>query len=154
MIGHFGPVSLVYPDASPAISADYKVLNEDGTLAALFTSQSGATAKPNPGEADGLGQVEFFAETGAYEIVMLDTNYTMTVVVYPPEVGGSSEYVHTQAAAAATWNITHNLGKYPSVVLALTSAPDESVVTDVHYTSEDSLIVEWPSPESGKAYLN
>lgn len=154
MIGHFGPIALVYPDGSPAIAADYKVLNDDGTTAALFTSQSGSTAKPNPTEADGLGQIEFYAETGAYEIVMLDTNHTMTVVVYPTEVGSSSEYVHTQAVAAGSWNITHNLGKFPSVVLVLNSAPDESVVTDVHYTSEDTLIVEWPSPESGKAYLN
>lgn len=155
-IGRFGPVAAVYPDGSPAIAATFEVRDEDGNLATLYTSMTGSVVRPNPTAADGLGQIEFYAESGAYTITMTATNFDMTVVVYPPDVTGAvdSDYVHTQATPAGSWNITHNLGKFPSVVLALSSAPDEAVTTDVHYTNENSLIVEWPSPESGKAYLN
>lgn len=81
------------------------------------------------------------------------------VIVGPPGPPGppgpsGGVYVHTQAAPAASWPITHNLSKFPSVVLVLDSAPDEPVYTDVHYTSESALVVEWPSPEAGKAYCN
>jgi hypothetical protein len=68
--------------------------------------------------------------------------------------GGGIPFVHQQSAPAASWPITHGLGKFPSVVLVLDSDPTEAVYTDVQYTDENNLTVVWPSPESGKAYLN
>jgi hypothetical protein len=68
--------------------------------------------------------------------------------------GTAAKYVHTQAAPAAIWVVTHGLGSRPAVVLATDSDPGELVMTDVVYSDLNSLAVVWPSPETGKAYLS
>ena len=71
------------------------------------------------------------------------------VVVTP---GGDVVYVHTQYLPLAVWEITHNLGKYPAVVVldsALTMFE-----TDVDYISLNQLIITFPGPMAGTATLN
>lgn len=150
--GRFGPVAAVYPDGSPAIAVPFKVLTTDGSLAALYTTAAGTVARPNPTAADGLGQIDFYAAPGAYDVVMLDTNYTMRVVVYPPDTGTAVELgeVKTQAAAAATWTFSHGLGRIPGVSLYLMDG--EEVETDVD-ASDTQVIATWPSPVAGKMVL-
>lgn len=67
-------------------------------------------------------------------------------------VGVNRSYVHTQGAAAATWTITHGLGRYPSVMVV------DSAGTVVHggiaYNSIDELVVTFSAAFSGKAFLN
>lgn len=55
--------------------------------------------------------------------------------------------------AAATWTVVHNLGRKPPVVLELASDPAGVYITDVTYPDLNTLVVEWPAPESGKAYV-
>lgn len=61
-------------------------------------------------------------------------------------------YLHDQMIAATTWNITHNLGKYPSVTV-VNSAGDE-VVGNLSYVSTNALQINFSAANSGKAYLN
>lgn len=68
-------------------------------------------------------------------------------------VVGGGQYVHDQTSPSAQWVINHNTGRIPSVVAMPDSLPGESVLTDVLYSDENTLIIEWPSPESGKAFL-
>lgn len=63
-----------------------------------------------------------------------------------------SGYVHIQIAAATTWDITHDLNKYPSVTAVDTGG--NVVVGDVEYITTSHIRVHFSAEFSGKAYLN
>jgi len=54
--------------------------------------------------------------------------------------------------ASATWTVTHNLGKFPSVSVVDTA--DQLMYGDTEYFNENSLTITFSAPFSGKAYLN
>ena len=64
----------------------------------------------------------------------------------------TSSYEHEQVGSSDSWNITHNLGKKPSVTVVDTA--DTVIFAEVSYTDDNSLIVRLSAPTSGKAYLN
>lgn len=66
--------------------------------------------------------------------------------------GGDKNYVHTQSAAAATWTVIHNLGKFPAVEVV--DSGGSTLITDVHYIDTNQLTVSFGSPTSGKVYVN
>lgn len=70
----------------------------------------------------------------------------------PPGPSGAAFAFH-QTTPAATWTISHSLTKKPPVVILLDSAPTVPVVTDTVYPDTDTVVLEFPSPESGYAYL-
>ena len=61
-------------------------------------------------------------------------------------------HIHNQSAASATWNIVHNLGKYPAVNIVDTA--DNEVIGEVEYTGANTLTVKFTAAFSGKAFLN
>ena len=61
-------------------------------------------------------------------------------------------FTFTQGVAASTWNITHNLGKKPSVMVVDTG--DNQVEGCTNYIDENSLDIVFSAPFTGKAYLN
>ena len=68
--------------------------------------------------------------------------------------GADKSYVHTQGSASTTWNVSHSLGKFPSVtVVDINNVQGYGVVT---HTDENNLTVTFPagSPAAGKAYCN
>lgn len=70
--------------------------------------------------------------------------------VGPP--GSGTGFVHEQTIPAAVWDITHDLNKFPSVVLT-----DELYVAIdglVEYLSLDVLQVTFNTATAGKAVLN
>jgi hypothetical protein len=77
------------------------------------------------------------------------------LIIYP---GGSSEaegdkhYTHNQSVASATWSIAHNLNKFPSVNVALSTG--QQGFGDVTYVDENNLTITFAGAESGKAYMN
>jgi hypothetical protein len=54
--------------------------------------------------------------------------------------------------SSSTWNITHNLNKYPSV--SIVDASNAEVIGEVEHVNPNSLIVKFSAPFSGKAFLN
>lgn len=68
--------------------------------------------------------------------------------------GDDSRFTFVQPAPAALWTIVHNMGTKPAVTFVVDSSPDEPVFTDYDYIDDNTIQVEWPSPESGKAYLS
>lgn len=71
-------------------------------------------------------------------------------------IGGVADktYIHTQGSASTTWNVSHSLGKFPSVtVVDINNVQGYGVVT---HTDENNLTVTFPagSPAAGKAYCN
>lgn len=58
-----------------------------------------------------------------------------------------------QQSAAAQWTWQHNLGRFPDVTLFTSDDPDHPCFTDVTYTDANTIIIEWPQPETGWAYI-
>lgn len=61
-------------------------------------------------------------------------------------------YVFTQSSPSATWNITHNLGRRPSVTVV--DSAGSVVIGEVTYTSDNALTIRFSAGFSGQAYLN
>lgn len=78
--------------------------------------------------------------------------YELSAIPVPTEAGGDKTYVHKQVIASNTWEITHNLYKYPSVSVVDTGG--NVVVGDVEYTNLNTLVIKFTAPFSGTAYLN
>lgn len=88
-------------------------------------------------------------------IVLVDQDAPNQVVV---RIGSSStiteltkRYIHAQASPSSTWNITHNLGGRPSVMVV--DSANTVVVGEVTYLSNTQITVSFTVPFSGYAYL-
>lgn len=66
-------------------------------------------------------------------------------------------FVHNQIGLSATWTVTHNLNKYPSVTIVDTGG---TVITgEITYTSLNEATISFvsngvASPQAGKAFFN
>lgn len=69
-----------------------------------------------------------------------------------PAGPGQTTYTHNQNQASATWVITHNLGRHPSVVVI--DSAGSVIIPDVQYDSAYQVTVRFSAAFSGKAYLN
>jgi hypothetical protein len=65
---------------------------------------------------------------------------------------GSATYTHTQGTLAATWNVVHNLGKYPSV--SVVDSGGSVVIPNVVYVDANNVTVTFGAATSGKVYCN
>lgn len=61
------------------------------------------------------------------------------------------EPVYVREAAAATWTINHSLARYPEVTVL--DSDGRVVLADVSHPSTSQVIVEFASPQTGKAVL-
>lgn len=61
-------------------------------------------------------------------------------------------FAYTQGVASATWAITHNLNKKPSVTVV--DSAENVVVGDIEYNDNNSVTITFSGAFSGKAYLN
>ena len=66
--------------------------------------------------------------------------------------GDDKHFIHNQSIAAATWVVTHNLGKHPSVTV-VTSA-GEQVFGDVLFLNQNAVEISFSAAFSGRAYFN
>ena len=71
----------------------------------------------------------------------------------PPGPPGGAPYTHVQAVPAATWTIQHNLGRRPLPTLLPNDSNGRPVWADLIYPDDNTLVVEWPAPTAGTAYL-
>lgn len=69
-----------------------------------------------------------------------------------PPGTGDLNYLYTQLIASATWNITHNLGKYPNVVVI--DSGNTEVEGEVEYVDVNSVILRFSAAFGGTATLN
>jgi hypothetical protein len=70
------------------------------------------------------------------------------------ETGSAGDpLIFLQADPAAQWAIFHGRGYQPDVLLFVDPDQTERVWTDIVYVDDDNVLVEWPSPESGKAII-
>lgn len=76
------------------------------------------------------------------------------LAIYPGAVEdvGDKNYVHNQSVASQTWTVNHNLGKYASATMVLSTG--QKGYGDITYIDENTLTITFASAESGKAYIN
>lgn len=67
-------------------------------------------------------------------------------------VGSDKNFVFNQAIPSDTWNITHNLGKRPSVVVI--DSAGSSVEGLVTYTDDNNIILTFSAEFTGDAIFN
>lgn len=65
---------------------------------------------------------------------------------------GDKNYVHPQDQASAIWTVQHNLDKFPSCTMVLSTG--QQGYGDVTFIDENNLTITFASAESGKAYIN
>jgi hypothetical protein len=70
---------------------------------------------------------------------------------YTPSQPDTLRYVHTQASASDTWNVTHTLGGRPSVMVV--DSAGTVVIGEIRYNSNTSITILFTAPFSGFAYL-
>ena len=83
---------------------------------------------------------------------VLDINKFYDFAVFTLSSQGVPTFVFTQGTAATTWNITHNLGKFPSV--SVVNNNDIIMYGNTTYIDNNNLTINFSAGFSGKAYLN
>ena len=69
-----------------------------------------------------------------------------------PELSADKHFTFTQSTATDTWNITHNLGKFPSV--SVVDSGNTIVYGNIDYIDNNSLTITFSAAFGGKAYMN
>lgn len=109
------------------------------------------------GELGSTDTVYYYGQT----IVVVTSSSANLYVIQPDktlkfigvESGGEDKtYVYSQATAAKTWDIEHNLNKYPAVTIV--DSGNNIVVGDVNYIDKNNVRVNFNAAFSGNAYLN
>ena len=96
----------------------------------------------------------FFVVTVNYETgngyLEEDENYMISLVSLNDN--SDKTFVFTQNLAANPWIVNHNLNKFPSVTMVLSTG--QVGMADVNYIDENNLTITFSGDESGKAYMN
>jgi len=74
------------------------------------------------------------------------------ITVSPVEVETDKFYQHDQAVASLSWNVNHELGKYPSVQIVNTSGKE--IIGDIEFIDENNITVSFDIAVAGKVYCN
>ena len=83
---------------------------------------------------------------------VLDLDKLYDFAVFTLSSQGAPTSVFTQGVAATTWNIQHNLGKFPSV--SVINNNNVMVNGEVKYIDNNNIQLNFSAGFSGKAYLN
>ena len=66
--------------------------------------------------------------------------------------GFDSHFEFTQGVPVTTWDITHNLDKFPSITVVDTA--NTTVMGSYEYVTKNRVILSFSSQFAGKAFLN
>ena len=95
-----------------------------------------------------LVTLENYASNG---VISLDGYYIFSEFV-DANSAGDKNFVFNQAVASATWAVQHNLDKFPSCTMVLSTG--QQGYGDVTFIDENNLTITFAGAESGKAYIN
>jgi len=82
----------------------------------------------------------------------LDLDKFYDFAVFTLSSQGAPTFVFTQNATATTWNIQHNLGKFPSITVI--DSGNTVVTGEYTYIDNNNVQLNFSAAFSGKAYLN
>lgn len=92
------------------------------------------------------------ASTGTGNVESLTASQTKSLLAIVASDIADLYYVHNQGAPSSTWNIGHNLSRFPSVTMV--DSANTVVIGDVNYTDVNNLVITLSSAFAGKAFLN
>lgn len=152
-IGLYGPEYLQFDDGGPAANVPILVfLPGTKTKVQIFSDRTGLHTGPNPVWTDHRGELVFFAQVGAYDLCYEAHGISITI---PVEITGSDvinadTYVHVQNSATDIWQVVHNLGVKPTVIV------EENTLLDISYPAirhidDNNLQLRWGYNTSGRA---
>ena len=84
-------------------------------------------------------------------VMAIDATYIFSEFARPIS-NNDKTFVFNQSVAASTWNIQHNLNKFPSVTSV--NINNIEVKGEIEYTDLNNLTITFSAGFSGKAYLN
>lgn len=64
----------------------------------------------------------------------------------------SGTFVYTQNTPSTTWNVSHYLGKFPSVTVI--DSAGTQVFGDINQIDSNHLVIQFSAPFAGTVYLN
>jgi hypothetical protein len=105
----------------------------------------------NPAVTDDLGNLTFYIAAGEFEFHV--NGYRIPFDTAAGGGGAVAPIKFHQAVPAATWTVLHDRNTKPPVLLITDSDGDQTVFTDVTYPDDSTIVIEWPSAESGWAYV-
>lgn len=121
--------------------------NEDRELQAIgLINKNTANGATNP-VYDWVGTQEEYVDQNIAELHP-DWVCFITNDAYDPQ----STYVFEQAEAASTWNVVHNLNKYPSVTVV--DSAGTTIDCTITYINSNELELKFNAAFKGTAYLN
>lgn len=89
----------------------------------------------------------------------MNSNYDPTIASILAQLaaitgGGSVDknFVYNQLSASSTWNVAHNLGKFPAVTVVDTG--NNELIPDINYVDVNNVTLSFGGATSGKAYFN
>jgi len=82
--------------------------------------------------------------------VQEDDDYFVSLLQF--EISGDKNFVFNQSVASSTWTVQHNLNKFPSCTMVLSTG--QQGYGDVTFIDENNLTITFAGAESGKAYIN
>lgn len=152
-----GSVSLVGGNATQiqGISVDSSVgTPSDGDILVYRSAGSDwvLETKPAGGTLDDVTDVTITAPADN-EVLAYDSGSSEWVNQTPAEAGLWQGYTHDQASASASWTVTHNLGRFPSITVVDTSG-NRILGFEAVYDSANQVTLTFSAAFSGKAYLN
>lgn len=152
------PVTTVQRNAlaSGYNSNDAGIVVYDTTLKLLFAWDG------NEWDQMGISQTQIAQIEEAFNKTVVDINITADnenrtiTLVYRDTLSIQETFkfshIYNQTVSSSTWNITHNLNKFPSV--SIVDSSNAEVIGEVEHINSNSLTVKFSAPFSGKAFLN
>ena len=103
------------------------------------------------------GETDFYDMSLTYVsgngVLTAGDNSSTTPDAYVLELFGTDkDYKYTQGTPASTWEVEHNLGKFPSVTVKL--ADGKQVEAAVVHIDKNNLTITFSSSNLGTAYMN
>ncbi len=123
------------------------VLSDTDTTYTLDSVQNGPNSDIRLRGSD-LSENIVKLEAGS-NVTLTDTGSNILVDVVDM---GDKNYVHDQPVASITWTVQHNLDKFPSCTMVLSTG--QQGYGDVTFIDENNLTITFAGAESGKAYIN
>lgn len=84
-------------------------------------------------------------------VMAIDATYIFSEFARPIS-DDDKTFVFNQSVPLATWNIQHNLNKFPSATMVLSTG--QKGYGDITYIDENNLTITFAGATSGKAYMN
>lgn len=96
-----------------------------------------------------LVTLENYASNG---VLAIDGYYIFSEFINPASDAADKNFVFNQVTPANPWVIAHNLNKFPSCTMVLSTG--QQGFGDVTFIDENNLTITFAGAESGKAYIN